>query len=265
MQNQSSGLTPDPSVVMSRLKEAYAASTLTELAARMGVPGPTVKGWSQRGSVPLERLMRTSADTGCSLDWLCGLVSDPPGSHAPASKDLNQSSPIEPISKVLDSGSLLAAEHGQHLPGRFQVAGSRGPLEFVLVPRFSAKVSAGAGFRYGDDEVLGEIAFEANWMRQHFGRAGDGFALVDVVGGSMEPTYYDGQTIVVDRLQRDIDGGGVFVLRKHDELFVKRIQRMLTGGLQVISDNLAFHAEMVPAGSEQQLEVVGRVVWPRSR
>ena len=266
MKNVSEPFRSSPGTVFGRLQRLYKASSIEALAELLGEPVGTVKGWSRRDSVPIDRLVAAARSQGASVDWLLGLTSDPQPTFAPASKVLNQSAQGARTSKVLNASELSSV--GEPLlqrHGHIQIASRGGPVDFILVPRFTARVSAGDGFRYGDDEVVGEIAFEANWMRDHFGRAGDGFALVDVAGHSMEPTYYDGQTIVVDRQQRDIDGGGVFVLRLQDELFVKRVQRLLAGGLQVISDNPAFRAELVPAGSELQLDVVGRVVWPRSR
>lgn len=256
----------DPNTVFGRLQRLYDKPSIEALAELLGEPVGTVKGWSRRDSVPLNRLIEAARTKGSSVDWLLGLTMDSPTAFAQSSKVLYQSAQPGQFGSVLNVGEPQAlVEPLSSRPGRFQVAARSGVMEFVLVPRFSARVSAGPGFRYGDDEVIGEIAFEASWMTAHFGRAGDGFALVDVAGTSMEPTFYDGQTIVVDRHRRDIDGGGLFVLRRGDELFVKRVQQLVSGDMQVISDNPAFRAELVAAGSDVQLDVIGRVVWPRSR
>jgi len=138
-------------------------------------------------------------------------------------------------------------------------------LKFVLVPRYVMRASAGAGMDNGQvaEESVGEIAFEALWMRRNFGRAGSGFALLDVAGSSMEPTLWDGETILVDLQSRELISGSVYVLRDGDELLVKRLQRLIGGGVEVVSDNPSYRSQVVPQADE--LGIVGRVVWPRVR
>lgn len=58
------------SSLFERLLVAYACKNPKELAERMGAAIPTVKGWKQRGSVPLEHCAQAAQDTNCSLDWL---------------------------------------------------------------------------------------------------------------------------------------------------------------------------------------------------
>jgi hypothetical protein len=53
-----------------RVKEALAVRTLQQLADALGEPLSTVKGWSARGSVPLDQLRRVKDLSSTSLDWL---------------------------------------------------------------------------------------------------------------------------------------------------------------------------------------------------
>jgi hypothetical protein len=53
-----------------RVKEALAARTLQQVAEVLAEPLSTVKGWSARGSVPLDQLRRVKELSGRSLDWL---------------------------------------------------------------------------------------------------------------------------------------------------------------------------------------------------
>lgn len=67
----------NPRQVIERLKLAYGADTLGQLAHLMKLPDATVKAWSQRQSVPLDKLIQAARECNCSLDWLCGLTDDP--------------------------------------------------------------------------------------------------------------------------------------------------------------------------------------------
>ena len=79
----------------------------------------------------------------------------------------------------------------------------------------------------------------------------------------MEPTLWDGETILVDLQSTEVVSGGVYVLRDGDELMVKRLQRLIGGGVEVVSDNTTFRSQVVTDRST--LTVIGRVVWPKVR
>ena len=249
-----SKLSADGRSIVERLLEAYGSRTLQELADRMVEHLSTVKGWKQRGSVPIDHAVRASVDTGCSLDWL--VLGYGQFEKQTLKQGVNQTLPVSFSHHTAEGESV----YGDVL--RFRRRGA--DVQFVLVPRFCLHASAGPGHDNGDQELpVGEIAFEATWMRTQFGRTGTGFALLDVVGNSMEPTLWDGETILVDLQSREVISGAVYVLRDDDELLVKRLQRLIGGSIEVLSDNQAFRSQVVP--DLEQLTVIGRVVWPRVR
>lgn len=263
MQNQSGEVGETSYPVISRLKSLYGASSLTELADHLDTPLPTVKGWSQRQSVPLSVLVTAAVDRKCSLDWLVGLVHDPGAlRHVPRSKGLNQSVTREPVSKV-----FAVQESGTSSTSVLSLRTPDGPMEFHFVPHLNPMGDTQAVTRYPapDSRVLGDIAFQAGWMARNLGRVGEGFAVVEMSGTSMEPTIYPGDTMVVDRTQRAVESGGLFALRLGTEVVVRRLQRMISGTIKVLCDNEAFSPEVVPPEAEIQLDIIGRVVWPRSR
>lgn len=224
----------------------------------MGEAEATVKGWKQRGEVRLKHCARAALDTNCSLDWLVF-----GGERA-------QKAPTAELHKVSEpeGGYSLKVESPEQEPvyGDVLHFAKRGrEVQFVLVPRYSISASAGHGRDNGHQQeaAIGEIAFEAAWMRSHFGRAGAGFALLDIAGNSMEPTLWDGETILVDLQSTEVVSGGVYVLRDGDELMVKRLQRLIGGGVEVVSDNTTFRSQVVTDRST--LTVIGRVVWPKVR
>ncbi|MDO9094462.1 MAG: S24 family peptidase [Rubrivivax sp.] len=249
MQIQST-LTPDGRSIVERLMEIYAVTTLPQLALSMLENLSTVKGWKQRGSVPLEHCVRAAQQKKCSLDWL--VLGEGPVRKETFEEVRNASGQTAREEPALYGDVLHFRRGGQD-------------VNFVLVPRYSAPASLSlAEDAAGQVEsVIGEIAFEAGWMREHFGRAGAGFALLDVSGNSMEPTLWDGETILVDLHLREVASGGVYVLRDGEELLVKRLQRLIGGGVGVVSDNSNFRSQEVE--DPAQLNVIGRVVWPKVR
>ncbi len=136
-----------------------------------------------------------------------------------------------------------------------------GGAGLVAVPRLEVGASAGPGGLADTDRVLSHMAFDARWLRDLCGgRSGD-VSIIRVQGDSMTPTLGDGDEIMVDRgdsMGRVRDG--IYVLRRNDELLVKRVAASpTTGRLTLKSDNPAYPTW--PDLDPQDLTVIGRVVW----
>lgn len=246
-------VTPYPDNVR-RLMRGLAVSDINGLAQALGTTEANVRNWVKRGHIPVQWFERAESITNTSAEWfISGHGDPPPATSKPVPRytwkvedDAGRPAPRANLSAV-DS---LPAELLQ---------------EFVLVPCFAARASAGPGAANGPETDLASahIAFRRDWMRSELGRAGDGFASLQVSGSSMEPTLWDGQSVIVDLQWTGIGNGGVFVLRDGDELLVKRLQPVVGGTVEVISDNPVYGGRV--ERSREQLSVVGRVVWPRVR
>lgn len=137
------------------------------------------------------------------------------------------------------------------------------------IPLFDLGVSAGAGHGMQPglqpQDAAIEVYFTPAYMRRHFGRSGNGFAMVYVKGDSMQPTLWDGDEIVVDTRVQRVDRDGIYVFMLRGDIKVKRMQVKLDGSLLVKSDNAAYETEQVGAGQADTFQVQGRLVWPRLR
>lgn len=249
-----------------RVLDAYGVEGLADLARAMRVGASTVKNWAQRGAVPSEALKQASEDTGRSLDWLA-LGREP--TRVPTQSETSDI-PHEVASNLKDKiserdGHYLDEASSLRALGRMLYKGPQGAMEYCFVPRYRARSTVGPSAINDDVGVPGEIAFEAEWMRRTLGRNSQGFCLIDVVGSNMEPTFFDGDILVVDRFKRDPEAGGLFAIRRGSNVVVRRVQRLQNGSLQLISDNTAFHPELVSPEAAATFEIVGKIVWPRSR
>jgi phage repressor protein C with HTH and peptisase S24 domain len=77
----------------------------------------------------------------------------------------------------------------------------------------------------------------------------------------MEPTIENGDFLIIDRSITRVDEFGIYVLEIGDERMIKRVQRHTDGALVLISDNVAYAAETVPADRAASITIVGRVRW----
>jgi len=100
------------------------------------------------------------------------------------------------------------------------------------------------------------------WLRRHAATFStpDQLALITGFGDSMEPTFADGDTLLVDRGVSDIKLDAIYVLALNDELFVKRIQRGGDGSFTMISDNKNYLPRQVTRSEREHFRVLGRVV-----
>jgi hypothetical protein len=80
---------------------------------------------------------------------------------------------------------------------------------------------------------------------------------IRVIGDSMEPLLESGTTIFVDRSQKEVEAGGVFVVRTPGGVYVKRLLPEGGEGIVLLSDNPLYPPESLTV---EELEIVGRVV-----
>jgi SOS-response transcriptional repressor LexA len=80
---------------------------------------------------------------------------------------------------------------------------------------------------------------------------------INVIGDSMEPTIKDGSIVFIDRSDKNIRNGGIFVINTLAGVLVKRINLKSSGELEIISDNKIYPIERV---NPSEVEIIGKVV-----
>ncbi len=131
------------------------------------------------------------------------------------------------------------------------------PSLFLSLPLYDLEVAAGAGSSLdGPENVITTLAFRRDWLA-HEGLHSSKLLLVRVAGDSMEPTIYDGGTILVDRAQSRVKNEKIYFFRHGSEGYVKRL-RKAGDRIIVASDNRAYPEWAAPV---DELIIIGRVVW----
>ncbi|WP_457560901.1 S24 family peptidase, partial [Caminibacter sp.] len=80
---------------------------------------------------------------------------------------------------------------------------------------------------------------------------------IHVIGDSMEPTIKEGSIIFIDRSDKNIRNGGIFVINTPSGVFVKRLNLKTSGEVEIISDNKLYPIEKV---NLEDIEIIGKVV-----
>lgn len=147
-------------------------------------------------------------------------------------------------------------------------------VDFEVIPKLLG--AAAAGGPTADEprpgpadpvqmDQVGELAFSFEWLRRNLHFVRGELASVHVRGDSMAPTLMDGDTIVIDRGEQEIEVDGIYVLDIYGRRLVKRVQRFSDGTVVLISDNAAYAKETHRRDGARDIRVIGRMVWPRVR
>ena len=81
--------------------------------------------------------------------------------------------------------------------------------------------------------------------------------LVTCYGDSMEPTFKEGDSVIIDVSEQQIKGDALYVIKMGPGIYLKRIQVLLGEKCLIISDNSLYQNFEAP---RDEIEVLGRVV-----
>lgn len=141
-----------------------------------------------------------------------------------------------------------------HSPPRFEAT--------IRVPLLAVEASMGPGADLqGEDVMVGTLSLNPEWISSTLRPArADALRFIHGYGDSMAPTFNSGDVLLVDSEAKDVKTDGVYVLRAHERLFIKRVRQRLDGVYEISSDNPA-HKTVDVLNGESPVDVVGRVIW----
>ncbi len=208
------------------------------LARAVGVSPSAFRKWLRGEAEPSrERLVALADAAGVGIAWLA--KGEGPEPHFPP------------------SGTSA------HLPGGRHHG--LNPRQFVILPRRPEAAAAGAATPAPPTQLSEFIAFGHDWVRSTLGVQPDDLLLETAVGGSMQPTIHDNDLLLIDSTDTQLREFGIYVLEFQGERVVKRVQRKLDGSMILISDNVIYEPERIPAERAVDVKVIGRVVWSGGR
>lgn len=213
---------------MTRLYEAAlkikGIATQSALAKAMHATPQTINNWESRG-ISKRGMLDAQRFIGCSADWL-----------------------------ETGFGSMLVNKSAASGPEK------TGGQE-VLVHLLANKASMGIGDdELAEDVIGGEIVLTRDFVdRLHPARA-ESLRFIHAYGDSMAPTLNSGDVLLVDTSVKDVKIDGIYVLKAHERLFVKRVRQRMDGHYEISSDNPT-HKTVDVLNGDNQVSVIGRVVF----
>ncbi len=139
-------------------------------------------------------------------------------------------------------------------------------LGFITIPHLNVAASMGPGnVPEHHVEVIRDITVNFDWLKTQglaFSNL-DNLAIITGDGDSMEGTFRNGDSLLVDRGITEIKTDAIYVFTLDGELFIKRLQRMTKGSLLMISDNKAYESITLEGADLEKVHIQARVllVW----
>ncbi len=164
-----------------------------------------------------------------------------------------------------DSGDLLEREK----PKAAAPVDTRKVMEslgFITIPHLNVAASMGYGLVPEHQvEVIREMTVHLDWLKTQGVPYSslENLAIITGDGDSMEGTFRDGDSLLVDRGITEIRTDAVYVFTLDGDLFIKRLQRMTGGALRMISDNPVYPPIMIDGADLEKIHIQARVllVW----
>ena len=88
----------------------------------------------------------------------------------------------------------------------------------------------------------------------------DDLVIVHAEGDSMEPLIADGARVMVDTRDTRLREG-IFAFRVGDELRVKRLRRLGSDAIELLSENPRYEPEILAEDRLRDFAILGRVLW----
>jgi phage repressor protein C with HTH and peptisase S24 domain len=155
---------------------------------------------------------------------------------------------------------LLLGRGGMFGGGNVLDISAKDRPDFVSLPVFDVRASAGAGQPVYQEIQTGVMSFEYRWLRD-LGVNPETAGLIYAQGDSMFPTIQDGAAMVVDHSQKDILNGCIYAFNIDGDLVVKRIERLWDKTINLISDNPKYPTRNLRPKQVSSLDVIGRIFY----
>ena len=192
-----------------------------------------------RANLSVANLTAAAKALGVSVDFLCGLTTDPTPAHRLATELADTVTRVRDLEE--QQAYVSTADEGDYV-GVSELAGA-----------------AGGGAIVNQERITGRVKFRREWLARH-GLAASACRVIQVLGESMEPTLVDGCSILVNQSSQRRRVGRIFVVRTDDGLVVKRAGKDRAGAWQLVSDNPNKQAWPTAPWPDNS-PVIGEVKW----
>ncbi|WP_308028579.1 S24 family peptidase [Neisseria bergeri] len=129
----------------------------------------------------------------------------------------------------------------------------------IRFERLNIEAACGNGIENLPAEVVDYVNVSRLWAKDKFGGNLSHIKIITARGDSMAGTIDEGDVIFVDTAVTEMVEDGVYLIHVSDGLRAKRLQRTVTGGVKILSDNKRYETETVEKHDLEQLKICGKI------
>jgi len=126
------------------------------------------------------------------------------------------------------------------------------------LPKVFARLCAGDGSYEVEATPIEEHIFKESWLAQK--GTPSTMVLMDVIGDSMEPFIFQGDTVLVDQSQTTLRSDGIYAVGIEDSIMVKRVAAERER-ITLLSDNPDYAPIIIQGDELLSFRIIGKVVW----
>jgi phage repressor protein C with HTH and peptisase S24 domain len=209
---------------------------------------------SDPGRLNVEKIWKGS---GCSIVWLMtgqGPMYEPD----PTQIGTKAKTPAYRYRRRSTDAAATVSEPGAIQHEEPEVLESSDGREFVLVPRYDVRVSAGGGSVIHSEQIVDHLSFQYDWFEREVGISPKNAVVVEVRGDSMVPDLHDGELVIIDTSQNVFVDDAIYVLHYGDAIRIKKVLKRIDGSVEIKSSNERYGSEMLTPEQAQQVVIIGR-------
>ncbi|WP_053067758.1 S24 family peptidase [Muribacter muris] len=206
------------------------------LAKVANVTSQAVNNWFNNGKVSTNSAKAIAEYFGYSIDWVLG------GSNTIIAGNARLSnSPI--TTNIYNSDSRSESEGSEiiaNIANRYRID----CLDNSIFP-----------------ETISSIWFSDDGLSEFVGQKEiEGLRLITVSVDTMTPTIPKGSIAIIDTKISSYIGDGIYVFLIGENIFIRRLQKLINGGYSVISDNKKYELETMSDDTLRNAKFIGKFV-----
>ncbi len=176
-----------------------------------------------------------------------------PANFTRALGNAKQSLGLDKVSLVLEALGAEVVFPGEKEPATYDFE------DYTLIPKVRGKLGAGSSLIV-DDEPDGLYAFRKEFLTRVGIHGKKDGVLFEIIGDSMIPTFFPDDSVLVAVNQKEIISGKYYAIRINEEIHIKRLETLISGGLRIHSEN----KDLYPPQDTKKVDdvyIIGRVRW----
>lgn len=225
-----------------RLRSLIGEHSVSKFAQDVGLGDNLVRKYLEGSNPGADKLIQIADAKGVDLEWLATGRGDPHDAPVRNIGSLGEDATHRKIANELRTPYLPVDE------------------EFVTIPYYDAKASAGLGASNGETIETKPFKFRRDWWMKRIGSAPEQFFMMEIGGDSMAPRLTDDHLPIL-QWSEEMDFDGIYVFRLDGEVFIKNLERRPGRGLIARSENPAYTPWEIGDGSTfGEFKIIGRVI-----